>query len=68
VDAIKELQNRSWPGNVRELRNAVERALILGSGKIIGPEDIVQLLPNGTAPKSRDNRSSDGPSPKRRKR
>jgi two-component system, NtrC family, nitrogen regulation response regulator NtrX len=68
VDAIKELQNRSWPGNVRELRNAVERALILGAGKIIGPEDIVQLLPNGTAPKSRDNRSSDGPAPKRRKR
>jgi two-component system, NtrC family, nitrogen regulation response regulator NtrX len=59
ADAMKELQNRSWPGNVRELRNAVERALILGSGKTIGAGEIAQLLPNGTAPKGRDTRSYD---------
>ena len=27
------MQTVSWPGNVRQLRNAIERALILGSGK-----------------------------------
>src|SRR5207302_4827271 len=30
-----------WPGNLRELRNAMERAAILSSGTVIGPE----LLP-----------------------
>src|SRR5690606_11385454 len=30
-----------WPGNVRELKNAVERAVIMARGELIGPEDIV---------------------------
>jgi two-component system nitrogen regulation response regulator NtrX len=34
---------------VRELRNAVERALILASGKVVNAKDIEQLLPNGAA-------------------
>jgi two-component system, NtrC family, nitrogen regulation response regulator NtrX len=49
ADAIRKLQGRSWPGNVRELRNAVERALILASGKVVSAADIDQLLPNGGA-------------------
>jgi two-component system nitrogen regulation response regulator NtrX len=49
ADAIRRLQLRSWPGNVRELRNAVERALILASGKVVSAADIDQLLPNGAA-------------------
>jgi len=49
ADAIRKLQGRSWPGNVRELRNAVERALILASGKVVAAADIDQLLPNGGA-------------------
>ncbi|MFM0771660.1 helix-turn-helix domain-containing protein, partial [Escherichia coli] len=28
-----------WPGNVRALRHAVERAVILGSGGALEPED-----------------------------
>jgi two-component system nitrogen regulation response regulator NtrX len=44
-DAVRRLQSRSWPGNVRELRNAVERALILASGKVISAADIDTLLP-----------------------
>jgi two-component system nitrogen regulation response regulator NtrX len=44
-DAIRRLQSRSWPGNIRELRNAVERALILASGKVISAADIDTLLP-----------------------
>jgi two-component system, NtrC family, nitrogen regulation response regulator NtrX len=44
-DAIKRLQGRTWPGNIRELRNAVERALILASGKTVRAADIDQLVP-----------------------
>jgi Nif-specific regulatory protein len=29
-----------WPGNVRELRNCIDRAVILGNGEIIQPEDL----------------------------
>src|ERR1041384_3777484 len=30
----------SWPGNVRELRNVLERAVLLGSGDIVQPEQV----------------------------
>ncbi len=30
----------TWPGNVRELANAIERAVILGDGELIRPEDL----------------------------
>ena len=30
----------SWPGNVRELKNCIERAMILGTGDTIQPEDL----------------------------
>jgi transcriptional regulator with PAS, ATPase and Fis domain len=29
-----------WPGNVRELRNCIDRAVILGDGEVIQPEDL----------------------------
>jgi two-component system nitrogen regulation response regulator NtrX len=44
-DALERLMRRPWPGNVRELRNAVERLLILGTGKVIGAADVERLLP-----------------------
>ncbi|HEX6536797.1 MAG TPA: sigma-54 dependent transcriptional regulator [Gemmatimonadaceae bacterium] len=37
--AERELAARAWPGNVRELRNAVERALLLGSGGQLDARD-----------------------------
>jgi DNA-binding NtrC family response regulator len=43
--AAAALESRTWRGNVRELRNAVERALIIGSGAVLGPED----FPEGPA-------------------
>ena len=34
-DAVARLQTYGWPGNIRELRNAVERAMLLGEGKVL---------------------------------
>jgi two-component system nitrogen regulation response regulator NtrX len=48
-EAVRRLQARAWPGNIRELRNAVERALILASGKTVTAADIDQLVPSVTA-------------------
>lgn len=36
--ALNRLTNYDWPGNVRELRNAVERAMMLERGQILGAE------------------------------
>ncbi len=29
-----------WPGNIREMKNALERAVVMGNGKQILPEDL----------------------------
>jgi transcriptional regulator with GAF, ATPase, and Fis domain len=34
-DSMAAMEAYSWPGNVRELRNAIERAMILGSGRTL---------------------------------
>ena len=36
-----------WPGNVRELENAIERAVVLGSGNWIVPEDLPEEIAEG---------------------
>ncbi len=38
--ARERLLAHGWPGNVRELKNCIERALILGAGDTIQPEDL----------------------------
>ena len=38
--ALEMLTSYDWPGNVRELRNAVERAIVTATGKIIQPHDL----------------------------
>ncbi len=40
AEAAHILLTHSWPGNVRELDNVMQRALILASGPVIGPESI----------------------------
>jgi transcriptional regulator with GAF, ATPase, and Fis domain len=45
-DALAMLIHHDWPGNVRELENAIERAIVLGSGPLIRPFD---LLPQNAA-------------------
>jgi transcriptional regulator with GAF, ATPase, and Fis domain len=41
------LMSYSWPGNVRELENAIERAVVLGIGNTIVPEDLPEALLEG---------------------
>jgi DNA-binding NtrC family response regulator len=40
-EALRKLDSYSWPGNVRELRNVIERAVLLGSGPVLGVEDVI---------------------------
>jgi NtrC-family two-component system response regulator AlgB len=42
--AEKALLEHTWPGNVRELRNAIERAVILGTGPEITAEDLPEKV------------------------
>jgi DNA-binding NtrC family response regulator len=39
-EALAALQRLRLPGNVRELQNIVERAVLLGRGDVIRPEDL----------------------------
>ncbi len=34
------LRTYAWPGNIRELRNCIDRAVVLGDGEVIQPEDL----------------------------
>ena len=38
--AFDSLLAHDWPGNVRELRNRIERAMVLGDGPCIEPDDL----------------------------
>ena len=50
----------AWPGNVRELANAVERAVVLGEGELIRPEDLPETVLEA-APAERDAGGGGGP-------
>lgn len=39
-EAADLLEKHPWPGNIRELQHTVERAVILGDGKLIQPEQL----------------------------
>jgi transcriptional regulator with GAF, ATPase, and Fis domain len=43
-EARAYLEGYDWPGNIRELENALERAVALGSGELIVPEDLPEPL------------------------
>ncbi len=58
-EARSLLLNYSWPGNVRELENAIERAVVLGIGDEIIPDDLPDTLlevqpPEGSSGKYHD--------------
>jgi DNA-binding NtrC family response regulator len=48
--AMRLLLEYDWPGNVRELENVIERAVILGHGPQILPEDLPAHLEELRAP------------------
>ncbi len=43
-DALEMLSEYNWPGNVRELENALERAVILSPGPVIGVTALPERL------------------------
>ena len=47
--AHKELTAYNWPGNVRELANVIERAMVIGRGTEIRPQDLPFALKGGAA-------------------
>lgn len=44
MEARQLLIQYNWPGNVRELENAIERAVVLGTGSTILPEDLPENI------------------------
>ena len=46
-EAAEALLHYDWPGNVRELKNALERSLVLISGKTVGIADLPEEIRRG---------------------
>jgi DNA-binding NtrC family response regulator len=42
--AMRLLMDYDWPGNVRELQNAIERAAVLGTSRLLEPDDLPEAL------------------------
>lgn len=40
-EAKNKLLKYNWPGNVRELQHTIERAVILGDGSLLKPENFL---------------------------
>ena len=47
---MEKMVQYDWPGNIRELRNAIERAVVMGNGKEILPEDLPIATVRATYP------------------
>ena len=43
-EALRALINYDWPGNVRQLENAIERAVIIASGRQIELDDLPETI------------------------
>jgi two-component system, NtrC family, response regulator AtoC len=43
-EALRALVTYEWPGNVRELENAIERAVIIASGRLIELDDLPEAI------------------------
>ncbi len=48
--AMEKMMKYDWHGNVRELRNAIERAVVMGDGQKIMPEDLPFFDPKPAYP------------------
>ena len=47
---LKKMMAYDWPGNIRELRNAIERAVVMGNGRQVLPEDLSCIILDCVAP------------------
>jgi DNA-binding NtrC family response regulator len=52
--ALDVIARYSWPGNVRELKNAIERALVVGDGRLIEPGDLPETVHGAPPPQPAD--------------
>ena len=39
-EAMETILSYSWPGNIRELENCIERACVIGKGRLLEAEDL----------------------------
>jgi two-component system response regulator PilR (NtrC family) len=46
-EAMAVLERYHWPGNIRELENALERAIVLGAGDVLGAEALPESVRRG---------------------
>ncbi len=46
--AMEEMLSYAWPGNVRELENAIERAVVIGKGDCVQPQDLLIMKGSGS--------------------
>ena len=49
-EALELLRSHRWPGNVRELEHAVERAVVLADGPLLGESDLPDDVREGPKP------------------
>jgi two-component system response regulator PilR (NtrC family) len=48
-DAMRKLQEYAWPGNIRELENAIERAVALEGGPLVGAGSLPEQVLSGSS-------------------
>jgi two-component system response regulator HydG len=53
-EAMELLGGYRWPGNVRELENAIERAVVLCRGELVGAGDLPPAITGRSAPLVRE--------------
>ena len=51
-EALAALERYDWPGNIRELENAIERAIVLGTGDTLGVEALPESIRRERPPRS----------------
>jgi Nif-specific regulatory protein len=46
AEAMETMLSYSWPGNIREMENCIERACVIGKGRLIEVEDLFMKHPS----------------------